>query len=157
MKLLDRIQNSCKKSLHIACDFLFRIAVMLWLTWHLIIVANIYINPVSLVEDPIGYHYWDRKETYYQNSYIRIKNKTSRDQSIKLELSAVDSLGEIRRFNIIHIEKWGDEKIDVKINRDMSIIIPPKAESGFYLEAQCKNAEELGFPIFTEQIVKIIR
>ena len=91
-------------------------------------------------------------------SYVKLKNISFHPTEIQGRLYLKDTMGELRESGIQNIELWerkGEEK-GTRITEDLHVIIPPKEETGLYIQAVYENSEGIYFPYHTEQEIKII-
>lgn len=134
------------------------ISFALWILWHGVMIYKVNKEPVKIVVQPLG---WDKSisdEKMQVVSYVKLKNISFHPTEIQVRLYLKDTMGELRESDIQNIELWerkGEEK-GTRITEDLHVVIPPKEETGLYIQAIYENSEDIYFPYHTEQEVEII-
>ncbi len=134
------------------------ISFALWILWHGVMIYKVNKEPVKIVVQPLG---WDKSisdKKMQVVSYVKLKNISFYSTEIQVRLYLKDTMGELRESGIQNIELWerkGEEK-GTRITEDLHVIIPPKEETGLYIQAIYENSEGIYFPYHTEQEVEII-
>ena len=131
---------------------------VLWILWHGIMIYKMYKEPVVIVVQPLGYDKPINHEKMQVVSYVKLKNISFHPIDIQVRLYLKDTMGELRESDIQNIELWerkGEEK-GTRITEDLHVVIPPKEETGLYIQAIYENSEGIYFPYHTEQEVEII-
>ena len=134
------------------------ISFALWILWHGITIYKMYKEPVIIVVQPLGYDKPINHEKMQVVSYVKLKNISFHPIDIQVRLYLKDTMRELQETTIQSIELWEKrrEEKETKITEDLHVIIPPKEETGLYIQAVYENSEGIYFPYHTEQEIKII-
>ena len=134
------------------------ISFALWILWHGITIYKMYKEPVVIVVQPLGYDKPINHEKMQVVSNVKLKNISFHPIDIQVRLYLKDTMRELQESTIQSIELWEKrrEEKETKITEDLHVIIPPKEETGLYIQAVYENSEGIYFPYHTEQEIKII-